>query len=117
MRTMIYVCSPLRAYNEVSVEQNRQKAREYCRYVYDKGYLPIAPHLYLPQFMDDNNASERMEATETGIDILKHCKELWVYGDYISHGMAAEIHIATLNDIPVRIINDAELKRGIKYDY
>ena len=52
---VVYVCSKLRG----NVEENQEKVKQYCRQVVDEGNLPIAPHIYFTQFMDDNNESER----------------------------------------------------------
>ena len=41
------------------IERNTESARQYCRIVLDTGKIPIAPHLYFTQFLDDNDPSER----------------------------------------------------------
>lgn len=48
-RPMVYICS---AYSG-DVEGNVIKARKYSRYAVDEGVIPIAPHLLLPQFMEE----------------------------------------------------------------
>lgn len=48
-RPLVYVCSPYAG----DVEANTARARRYCRYVTDQGGIPLAPHLYLPQFLDE----------------------------------------------------------------
>ena len=47
-----YICSPYRDNPRVNV----MRARHYCKFTVSKGRIPIAPHLYFPQFM-----SEEME--------------------------------------------------------
>ena len=59
-RPLVYICSP---YAGGDKEQNIANAQRYCRYAVDSGFLPLAPHLYFPQFMDESNKDER----ETGI--------------------------------------------------
>jgi hypothetical protein len=76
MKQMIFVCSPYRG----DIETNTELARRYCRHVVDKGFIPIAPHLLFPQFMDDNNSEERELAIEMNLGILQRCSELWVFG-------------------------------------
>lgn len=55
-RPVVYICSPLSG----DLEGNQEKAVRYCRFAVDAGYIPIAPHLYFPQFMDDANPRERI---------------------------------------------------------
>lgn len=46
-RPLVYVCSPLSG----DVERNAENARRYCRFAVDSGCIPLAPHLYFPQFI------------------------------------------------------------------
>lgn len=94
----IYICSPLRG----DYEENIQKAIGYCREVALAGDLPIAPHVYCTRFLDDTKSEERERGKEIGIELLKKCDEVRVYGDYISTGMQAELNAASLLFIPVR---------------
>ena len=76
-RPVVYICSPLSG----DVEGNQGKAARYCRFAVDAGYIPIAPHLYFPRFMDDDNPRERNLALFMDIVLLSKCAELWVFGD------------------------------------
>ena len=64
--------------------------------------VDLAPHLYFPQFMDDNIISERNLALYMDIILLSKCAELWVFGDYISKGMSMEIAKAKKKNQPIR---------------
>ena len=75
---VVYVCSPYAG----DVEENIRKACAYCRYTVDQECIPLAPHLYLPQFLDEE--SERELALFMDIALLSRCVELWVFGDVIS---------------------------------
>ena len=86
-RPIVYICSPFSG----DVETNVKAAQRYSRFAVDSGYLPIAPHLLFPQFMDDSNPKERELAMFFGNVLMSKCAELWVFGDLISSGMAAEI--------------------------
>jgi len=33
--------------------------RRFCRYVVELGYIPIAPHVYFPQLMNDLDPKDR----------------------------------------------------------
>jgi hypothetical protein len=81
----VYICSPYSGNPSV----NMANARRYYRFGVDSGYIPLAPHLLFPQFMDD--ASERNRAMFMNIVLLSKCAELWVFGEFITKGMAIEI--------------------------
>ncbi len=42
----------------------------------DMGYIPIAPHVYFSQFMDDLNPEDRRRALEMNKKLLEFCDEL-----------------------------------------
>ena len=75
-RPLVYICSPLSG----DVEGNQEKAARYCRFAVDTGYIPIAPHLYFPRFMNDANPRERDLALFMDIVLLTKCAQLWVFG-------------------------------------
>ena len=89
-RPLVYVCSPLSG----DIAANQKNARRYCRSVVERGGIPLAPHLYFPQFMDDGDETERDLCLFMDIVLLTKCAELWVFGDQISTGMAIEIEKA-----------------------
>lgn len=96
----VYICSPCRG----DYENNIQRAKEYSRAAVEKGVIPVTPHIYLTQFMDDNVPEERELALKIGSELVLGCSELWAFGiDHPSAGMAAEIELATAHGIPVRI--------------
>lgn len=96
---MVYICSAYRG----DVEENVRKARTYCRYAVDKGVIPIAPHLLLPQFMEEE--TERELAMFMDIAMLSKCKELWVFGEPTA-GMQNEISYAKRKQMTVRYFNE-----------
>ena len=98
----IYVCSPYKG----EIAKNTANARKYCRFVVKRGGLPIAVHLLFPQFMDDENPTERKRALEMGLELIKICDELWVFGSFFSAGMETEIDIAKELKIKVRFFDD-----------
>ena len=81
----VYICSPYRNNPRVNV----MRARIYCKFAVVRGKIPLAPHLYFPQFVSE--ATERDKAMQMNFELLKLCAELWVFGDEITEGMAAEI--------------------------
>lgn len=99
---VVYVCSPYAG----DVKENIRKVCAYCRYTVDQGCIPLAPHLYLPQFLDEE--SERELALFMDIALLSRCVELWVFGDVISAGMEKEIQYAQRKGKPIRYINEVK---------
>lgn len=98
---LIYICSPLRG----DIEKNIQKAQGYCREAVElwPDVIPIAPHVYCTQFLDDTIPQEREAGMELGIALLDMCDELWVYGiNNPSEGMKKEIAYAKEHGIPVK---------------
>ena len=104
MRTkpIIYICSPLRG----NIERNVKKAIGYSRFAYSQGSIPLAPHLIFTTFLDDEIPEERRAGMEMGRELLTICDELWVFGDRISEGMAAEIELAKGLSLRVRWFNE-----------
>lgn len=95
----VYICSPCRG----DYENNIQRAKEYSRAAVEKGVIPVTPHIYLTQFMDDNVPEERELALKIGSELVLGCSELWAFGiDQPSAGMAAEIELAKAHGIPIR---------------
>lgn len=97
-RPVVYICSPFAG----DVDGNREKAKNYCRFAVDAGYIPIAPHIYFPQFMNDGKPAERDLALFMDIVLLSKCAELWVFGDTVSKGMSIEIEKAKRKGQPIR---------------
>lgn len=97
-RPVVYICSPLSG----DVEGNQEKARVYCRFAVDTGFIPIAPHIYFPQFMNEQSSKERNLALFMDTVLLTKCAELWVFGDIISRGMSVEIEKARRKGLPIR---------------
>lgn len=97
-RPIVYVCSPYAG----NTERNTANARRFCRFVVDSGGIPIAPHLLFPQFMDDHNEHDRELAMFMNMALMSKCAEVWVFGEQITKGMAAEIRKAEEKQRPVR---------------
>ena len=81
----VYICSPYRDSPRVNV----MRARQYCKFAVEKGRVPLAPHLYFPQFLSE--IDKREKAMSMNLELLRLCGEIWVFGDKITEGMAAEI--------------------------
>lgn len=100
---VIYICSPYAGDREA----NAKRAERYSRFVWEQGGIPLAPHLLFPRFMDESNPNERQAGLRMARKLLTMCDEMWVFGDRISQGMAAEIAEAAGRMIPIYHMNEA----------
>ncbi|MEA4926381.1 MAG: DUF4406 domain-containing protein [Syntrophomonadaceae bacterium] len=101
-RPLVYICSPYSG----DIGNNIKSARRYSRFAVDMGYIPITPHLLYPQFLDDNNLSERSLGLFFGNVLMAKCAEVWVFGTYISSGMKAEIERAKRKKYTIRYFSE-----------
>lgn len=101
-RPIVYICSPYAG----EVEKNVDAARKYSRFAVDKGYIPVAPHLLFPQFLNDNSPRERQLGLLFGMALLCKCAEVWVFGDIISPGMETEIKKAVWKNYRIRYFSE-----------
>lgn len=104
-RPIVYVCSPFSG-DEVG---NIAKARKYSRFAVEKGYIPIAPHLLFPQFLNDSDLTEREMGLHFRNVLMSHCSEVWVFGESVSAGMDAEIKRAKRKNYKLRYF-DGDLR-------
>ena len=101
-RPIVYICSPYAG----DIAGNVDAARRYSRFAVDKGYIPIAPHLLYPQFLDDADPDERELGIFFGNAIMSKCSEVWVFGSRISAGMQAEIRRAKWKNYRLRYFTE-----------
>lgn len=94
----VYVCHPFAD----DPDANTKRVLDLCRALTDSGYLPIAPQIYLPRFMDE--ATERERALSLCLELVGTCDEVRVYGGRITAGMRREIEYAEARAIPVRMV-------------
>ena len=79
-RPIVYICSPFSG----DVEGNIKAAQRYSRFAVDKGFIPIAPHLLFPQFLNDDIPAERQIGLFFGNALMSKCTEVWGFGSTIS---------------------------------
>jgi hypothetical protein len=110
---LVYICSPLRG----DIERNIAKANGYCRFAATmQGVVPLASHTIFTQFLDDEISEERALGLRMGLELLKHCCELYVFGSRVSDGMLGEIEAAERLGIPIQYYNDRCERRGSPHD-
>lgn len=99
---IVYICSPYRG----DTNHNIEMAQKYSRFAVDQHCLPITPHIYFTQFMDDTISEERETALFMNFVLMSKCAELWVFGDVISKGMQAEINRAKRKYMKIRYFTE-----------
>lgn len=99
-RPLVYICSPYAG----DIEKNTYRARAFSRFAVEKKYILIAPHLLCPQYL--NEETERWLGLKMGIVFMGKCEEIWVFGDVVSEGMAAEIDKAKRMRKKIRYFTD-----------
>lgn len=87
----VYVCSPYRG-TKKEVEENIAMARRWCKKIALHGDIPVAPHLFYPQFFSDDDENERELGLKFAIAELQMCDEMYVIGSKITNGMQREIN-------------------------
>ena len=92
-RPIVYICSPYAG----EIEKNVKAAQE---------YIPIAPHLLFPQFLNDANPRERQLGLFFGNALMSKCSEVWVFGSRVSAGMEAEINRAKWKNYRLRYFTE-----------
>lgn len=98
----VFICSPYRG----DVERNVALAKAHARFAARCGYCPVVPHLMYPQFLKDSDPDERILGITLGVELMKICDEVWIFGSTISNGMAFELEHASKLGIPVRLYSD-----------
>jgi DNA polymerase-3 subunit epsilon len=99
-RRRVYVCHPFAS----DPEGNIARVRVLSQMLVAEGVLPIAPHLYLPQLIDE--ATGRARALSLCLDLLATCDEVRIFGDTITEGMAQELDEAQRLGIPAHFVRE-----------
>ena len=97
-RTAVYICSRYAG----DTVKNILAAQKYCRFAVKKGYLPFAAHLLFPQFLNDEDPTERSLGLSFGNAFMDKCGEVWIFGSEYSAGMKAEYDRAVNKGYKIR---------------
>lgn len=89
-----YICSPYKG-SALKHIRNVRYAKEITERAINAGFIPITPHLYLPQVLNDRIQEERQKGLQIGQELLNVCEVVFIGERYgISDGMATEIELA-----------------------
>jgi len=101
----VFICSRYRADERHTVEEAVGSALSACGLAIRKGCAPIAPHVYIPKCLDDNDPMERAAGMAIGRELLKMCDEVWQWGKTVTEGMAEELAYAKKLGKPIKVYN------------
>ena len=110
MSRLVYVCHPWRS----DPAGNAAALRAICAELTAAGDIPIAPPLYLSQWLNDENEIERGLALDMALQLLELCREMRVYRPHrvTTEGMHQEILRAHERRIPVRWMEQGDDDAG-----
>ena len=106
MMKKVYICAPLGG----DVEENLRRVRRYTKYALLCGAAPVVPHFYA-ECLDDSKAKEREIGMAAGLSLLWFCDEMWIFGDEVAEGMAAEMQFCKNLNLKTRKIREAEINK------
>ena len=89
-RPLAYITAP---WGENEYE-NTETAARYCRAVYDAGFSPVCPLLFLPLFLNDAIPQEHKDGIDIARDLLRRSRVLVVCGSSVDEPMKNDIAIA-----------------------
>ena len=81
------------AWSADPVEATEQAVR-YCRAVYEAGFSPICPTLYLPLFLNDAVPEEHKSSIDMSRDLLRRSRVLGVCGHAVTEAVKNDIAVA-----------------------
>ncbi len=92
MKRPLCVCDRRMARRQCEV---MEQAAKYCRIVYDAGYSPICPMLYLPLFLNDARCRRSIKAVLIwGATCSRRSRVLVVCGSYVDEAVKNDIAVA-----------------------
>jgi hypothetical protein len=86
----VYICSKFCG----ATKKFYINANIYCRFAWEKGYLPLAPRNIIFQFLDEEDKKEKRDGFEIGLELMKIVDEVWVIDVDITKSMTEEIEFA-----------------------
>lgn len=82
-----------------------KQAARYCRAVYEAGFSPVCPRLYLPLFLNDAIPEEHKSGIDMSRDLLRRAHVLVVCGSGIDEEVKNDIAVAGRLNITATTLN------------
>ena len=74
--------------------ENTELAVKYCRKIYEAGFTPMCPLLFLPLYLNDEIPQEHKDGIDMARDMLRRSRVLVVCGDLVDENVKNDIAIA-----------------------
>ena len=74
--------------------RDTERAARYCRAVYEAGFSPICPLLYLPLFLNDDVPEDHKSGVDMGRDLLRRSHVLVFCGSTVDEDVKNDIATA-----------------------
>jgi hypothetical protein len=71
-----------------------RRAAQYCRKIYDAGFAPVCPILFLPSYLNDAIPQEHKDGIDIARDLLRRSHVLVVCGDAVDESVKNDIAVA-----------------------
>lgn len=75
-------------------QADMEQAARYCRTVYEAGFSPVCPLLYLPLFINDAIPQEHKDGIDMRRDLLRRSRVLVVCGEAMDEDVKNDIAVA-----------------------
>ena len=73
---------------------DRERAALYCRQVYEAGYSPICPNLFLPTFLHESIPQEHKDGLDMAREYLRRSRLLVMCGEQADETVKNDIAVA-----------------------
>jgi hypothetical protein len=74
--------------------ETTEDAAKYCRAVYEAGFSPICPVLFMPLFLNDEIPEEHKSGIDMARELLRRSHVLVVCGEYVDEAVKSDIATA-----------------------
>ena len=74
--------------------ENTENAAKYCRTIYEAGFMPMCPLLFVPLCINDEIPQEHKDGIDIGRDMLRRSHVLVVCGAVVDESMKNDIAVA-----------------------
>ena len=113
----VFICSRYAADNDEDKKRNITIAKDLVRIALDRDFVPFAPHLFFPEYLNDDDPQARSKGLRCGFSFLNWCSMVWMHvSNGISGGMSEENKQMAHKKIPIAIVeSDLIIGGGIKY--
>lgn len=92
--------------------ENTENAAKYCRAIYEAGFMPMCPLLFVPLFINDEIPQEHKDGIDIGRDMLRRSHVLIVCGTVVDESVKNDIAVAERLRITATTLNGILAAKG-----